>query len=109
MFKGDSGGPLVENNILVGVVSWGSPCAAGDPDVFTRIHSFVPWITESMKSCAASSYTADNDYSENSTNLQKTTVSDYITLQSQSTDLAQHQTITIMDTPEQQFTKPLLR
>lgn len=41
---GDSGGPLVVQNILVGVVSWGNPCANGYPDVFTRVSSFVEWI-----------------------------------------------------------------
>lgn len=44
---GDSGGPLVVQNILVGVVSWGTPCAVGDPDVFTRISSFAEWIQTS--------------------------------------------------------------
>lgn len=41
---GDSGGPLVVQNILVGVVSWGNPCANGYPDVFARVSSFVDWI-----------------------------------------------------------------
>lgn len=42
--NGDSGGPLVLNNILVGAVSWGFPCAIGRPDVYARISSFVAWI-----------------------------------------------------------------
>lgn len=44
--NGDSGGPLVVQNILVGVVSWGSPCAVGYPDVFTRVPSFADWIVD---------------------------------------------------------------
>ncbi|CAG9575509.1 unnamed protein product [Danaus chrysippus] len=43
---GDSGGPLVENNTVVGIVSWGMPCARGYPDVFTRVFAFKDWITE---------------------------------------------------------------
>lgn len=41
---GDSGGPLVSNGKLIGVVSWGYPCAKGVPDVFTRVSSFKSWI-----------------------------------------------------------------
>lgn len=43
---GDSGGPLVYSNILVGLVSWGIPCAVGSPDVYTRISAFVEWVQE---------------------------------------------------------------
>lgn len=43
---GDSGGPLAVQNILVGIVSWGHPCAKGYPDVFTRVSSYVDWILE---------------------------------------------------------------
>lgn len=42
--NGDSGGPLVYDGILVGIVSWGRPCAIGYPDVFTRVSSYVSWI-----------------------------------------------------------------
>ncbi|KAB0795666.1 hypothetical protein PPYR_09727 [Photinus pyralis] len=45
--QGDSGGPLVYNNLQVGVVSWGIPCAKGYPDVFTAIASYVAWIQQS--------------------------------------------------------------
>lgn len=47
---GDSGGPLVdaEKKTVVGVVSWGVPCAKGYPDVFTRVHSYLDWINENM-------------------------------------------------------------
>ncbi|XP_045487398.1 chymotrypsin-2-like [Pieris rapae] len=41
---GDSGGPLVEDNRVVGIVSWGMPCARGYPDVYTRVFSFLEWI-----------------------------------------------------------------
>lgn len=42
---GDSGGPLAtHNNTLVGLVSWGIPCAQGFPDMFTRVSGFIDWI-----------------------------------------------------------------
>ncbi|XP_018336881.1 uncharacterized protein LOC108745240 [Agrilus planipennis] len=41
---GDSGGPMVINGYIVGIVSWGSPCAIGDPDVFTNVTYFLKWI-----------------------------------------------------------------
>lgn len=41
---GDSGGPLVVNNTLIGLVSWGFPCARGRPDVLTRVSEFYDWI-----------------------------------------------------------------
>ncbi|KOX73949.1 Chymotrypsin-1 [Melipona quadrifasciata] len=40
----DSGGPLVVNDVQVGIVSFGQPCAVGKPDVYTRVSSFVSWI-----------------------------------------------------------------
>ncbi|KAF5278812.1 hypothetical protein FQR65_LT03499 [Abscondita terminalis] len=46
---GDSGGPLVADGKQVGVVSWGVPCAKGKPDVFTRIYSYLDWISEHIK------------------------------------------------------------
>ncbi|XP_050663910.1 chymotrypsin-2-like [Leptidea sinapis] len=46
---GDSGGPLVENGKVVGIVSWGVPCARGYPDVYSRVYSFKEWILENMK------------------------------------------------------------
>lgn len=41
---GDSGGPLVQDGKLIGIVSWGIPCAKGKPDVFTRVSVFAEWI-----------------------------------------------------------------
>ncbi|XP_017772357.1 PREDICTED: chymotrypsin-1 [Nicrophorus vespilloides] len=44
---GDSGGPLVDfNGNQIGIVSWGTPCARGFPDVFTRVFSFLDWIAQ---------------------------------------------------------------
>ncbi|KAG7306941.1 hypothetical protein JYU34_007064 [Plutella xylostella] len=45
---GDSGGPLVADGAVVGVVSWGMPCARGYPDVYTRVYSFKAWIQKEM-------------------------------------------------------------
>lgn len=45
---GDSGGPLVADGVQVGIVSWGRPCAEGYPDVYTRVSSFIDWITERL-------------------------------------------------------------
>ncbi|XP_059622768.1 chymotrypsin-1-like [Phlebotomus argentipes] len=45
---GDSGSPLVLGNELVGIVSWGVPCAQNFGDVFTRISAYREWIIESI-------------------------------------------------------------
>uniref|UniRef100_A0A1B0DP94 Uncharacterized protein n=1 Tax=Phlebotomus papatasi TaxID=29031 RepID=A0A1B0DP94_PHLPP len=45
---GDSGSPLILGNELVGIVSWGVPCAKNFGDVFTRISSYRSWIIESI-------------------------------------------------------------
>ncbi|KAH8419009.1 hypothetical protein KR222_000629 [Zaprionus bogoriensis] len=46
---GDSGGPLIlsgDSQQLVGIVSYGSAtCAQGYPDVYTRVSSFLPYIS----------------------------------------------------------------
>ncbi|KAG5322236.1 CTR1 protein, partial [Pseudoatta argentina] len=46
---GDSGGPLVANKSQIGIVSFGTPCAFGHPDIYTRVSSFVPWINAHLK------------------------------------------------------------
>jgi secreted trypsin-like serine protease len=55
--QGDSGGPLVWENprngrsYVVGVVSFGNPCALpGFPDVFTRVSHFTRWIRKEIAS-----------------------------------------------------------
>lgn len=50
---GDSGGPLVDttnpdSKELIGIVSWGIPCAQGFPDVFTRVYTYLDWIQENI-------------------------------------------------------------
>ncbi|XP_059060363.1 chymotrypsin-2-like [Achroia grisella] len=47
---GDSGGPLVEDGRIVGIVSWGMPCARGYPDVYTRVFAFKDWILDNISS-----------------------------------------------------------
>ncbi|XP_063991958.1 chymotrypsin-2-like [Diachasmimorpha longicaudata] len=46
---GDSGGPLTSDGVLVGLVSFGYPCARGFPDVFTRVWTFMDWVKENME------------------------------------------------------------
>ncbi|OXU25381.1 hypothetical protein TSAR_005316 [Trichomalopsis sarcophagae] len=49
----DSGGPLTtENNVQVGIVSYGEACAVGIPDVYTRTYSFLDWIRKNSESPA---------------------------------------------------------
>ncbi|KAF2901824.1 hypothetical protein ILUMI_04368 [Ignelater luminosus] len=42
----DSGGPLFQDNVLIGIVSWGSPKCADKilPGVYTKISLFHQWI-----------------------------------------------------------------
>lgn len=43
--KGDSGGPLVsDQNVCVGLVSWGIPCATRNPDAYTRVFHHLQFI-----------------------------------------------------------------
>lgn len=47
--NGDSGGPLIDaNDELVGVVSWGKPCAVGWPDIYTSVPYHYNWIMEQL-------------------------------------------------------------
>ncbi|XP_032457056.1 chymotrypsin-2-like [Nasonia vitripennis] len=46
---GDSGGPLVADKVQVGIVSFGRPCAKGEPDVFTRVYTFLDWIQQQQE------------------------------------------------------------
>lgn len=55
--QGDSGGPLARDDLLVGVVSYGtSVCAIGVPDVYTRVSVFSEWIANNTME------TGDSDY-----------------------------------------------
>ena len=52
---GDSGGPLIlkgnssDEDILLGIVSWGEGCADPRyPDVYSRISYFASWIIEQV-------------------------------------------------------------
>lgn len=49
IFQGDSGSPLIKGDELVGVVSWGIPCAVGFPDVHTRIAPYIEWIQKYIR------------------------------------------------------------
>nr|ACE75344.1 chymotrypsin-like protein [Glyptapanteles indiensis] len=46
---GDSGGPLVLNKEIVGVVSMGYACGSGFPDIYTRVHPYLPWIRRVLR------------------------------------------------------------
>ncbi|XP_031626847.1 uncharacterized protein LOC116343091 [Contarinia nasturtii] len=54
---GDKGGPLVDENdknspngqSLVGIVSSEISCGTKNPDIFTRVYSFIDWIETQMK------------------------------------------------------------
>lgn len=39
----------MNGNVLIGVVSWGIPCAGGHPDVYARISSHRSWIMSQVQ------------------------------------------------------------
>lgn len=47
---GDSGSPLVAGRQIIGLVSWGVPCAKNLPDVFTRVSMYRDWVVETVVS-----------------------------------------------------------
>lgn len=47
---GDSGSALVVNRRIIGLVSWGVPCAQNLPDVFTRVSMYRDWVVETIQS-----------------------------------------------------------
>lgn len=47
--NGDSGGVFVVNNKIVGILSWGDPCAIGKPDQFTRVSDYIDFIETHTK------------------------------------------------------------
>jgi len=63
--QGDSGGPIIDqNNVQIGVVSWGIGCAtATHSGVYTRIGAFAEWIEEML--CQHSSHPS-SDFCNNS-------------------------------------------
>nr|AGS78660.1 serine protease [Mylabris cichorii] len=47
--SGDSGGPLTVDGVQVGIVSYGIEyCPSGYPSVFTRVTSYLEWISENQ-------------------------------------------------------------
>jgi len=48
--EGDSGDPLVINGAQIGIASsMGYSCGFEIPNVYTRVSSFIPWITANLK------------------------------------------------------------
>ncbi|XP_014369518.2 chymotrypsin-2 [Papilio machaon] len=58
---GDSGGPLVSDGEVVGIVSWGMPCARGYPDVYTRVYSFKNWIAAKISEHSSDQSSIDQE------------------------------------------------
>ena len=49
VLQGDSGGPLVIGGFQIGIASYVQPCAAGVPDVYSRVWSYKDWIQNTIK------------------------------------------------------------
>ncbi|XP_011504869.1 PREDICTED: chymotrypsin-1-like isoform X2 [Ceratosolen solmsi marchali] len=45
---GDSGVGLINNGEIVGVASFVRPCAVGKPDIYTRVYSYIDFITAAI-------------------------------------------------------------
>ncbi|XP_050353685.1 trypsin, alkaline C-like [Nymphalis io] len=44
---GDSGGPLLHQGVVIGITSWGQPCARAEfPGVFVNVPSYTSWIVD---------------------------------------------------------------
>ncbi|XP_059622537.1 transmembrane protease serine 9-like [Phlebotomus argentipes] len=46
----DSGGPLAVGNTVIGIVSWGIPCARGFPDAYDRVSYHRSWFLQYIES-----------------------------------------------------------
>ncbi|XP_011502277.1 PREDICTED: chymotrypsin-2-like, partial [Ceratosolen solmsi marchali] len=49
-YNGDSGGPLIHNSKVIGIVSFSIPFTQGYPDIFTKVHYYLNFIREAMRS-----------------------------------------------------------
>ncbi|XP_055317841.1 chymotrypsin-1-like [Sitodiplosis mosellana] len=67
--KGDSGGALIHENRIIGISSWGLPCARGFPDGFTRISEFTTWIDGFIKLSLFMEFPDSNQCESRKTNL----------------------------------------
>jgi len=48
MLQGDSGSALLAEGVQIGIASFVTPCALGEPDVFTKVSAHQSWIKEHM-------------------------------------------------------------
>ncbi|ETN17734.1 hypothetical protein PPTG_05468 [Phytophthora nicotianae INRA-310] len=54
--NGDSGGPLIENDVLIGIVSWGGKCGA-NAGVYTRVSYMLDYINDIVNGGTGSGFT----------------------------------------------------
>ncbi|KAG7379734.1 hypothetical protein PHYPSEUDO_008228 [Phytophthora pseudosyringae] len=54
--NGDSGGPLIENDVLIGIVSWGGKCGV-NAGVYTRISYVLDYVNDVVGGGTGSSFT----------------------------------------------------